>query len=59
MWFIVFPILPFAGLAYVLWHLWCVLPLAFTWKCAAVATCVAAFAALPLNFAHVTDSLPL
>lgn len=59
MWFIVFSILPFAGLAYVLWHLWCVLPLAFTWKCAAVATCVAAFAALPLNFAHVTDSLPL
>ena len=59
MWFIIFFILPFAGLAYVLWHVWCVLPLAFAWKCAALAACVLAFAALPLNFAHATDSMPL
>lgn len=59
MWFIVFFVLPFAGLAYTLWHVWCVLPFAFAWKCAVVAACVVAFSALFLNFSHAIDAMPM
>ena len=59
MWFILFFILPFAGLAYVLWHVWCVLPFTFAWKCAALAACVLAFSTLFLNFSHAIDTMPM
>lgn len=59
MWFILFFILPFAGLAYVLWHVWCVLPFTFAWKCAVLAACVLAFSTLFLNFSHAIDAMPM
>ena len=59
MWFILFFILPLVGLAYVLWHVWCMLPLGTGGKSAVVAVCVAAFSTLFLNFSHAIDRFPL
>lgn len=36
MWFVLFFVLPFVGLAYVLWHVWCLLPLSAGWRWAVV-----------------------
>lgn len=55
----VFFVLPFAGLAYVLWHIWCVLPLAFAWKCAVMAVCVLSFSAMFINFSHANANMPM
>lgn len=59
MWFVLFFILPFVGLAYVLWHVWCLLPLGTGGKNAVVAVCVLAFSTLFLNFSHAIDRFPM
>lgn len=59
MWMIMFLILPLAGLTYVLWHVWCILPFANTVKCTVLAVCILLFSATFLNFSHVTERIPL
>ena len=59
MWFVLFFVLPFVGLAYVLWHVWCLLPLGTGGKNAVVAVCVLAFSTLFLNFSHAIDRFPM
>ena len=59
MWFILFFILPLVGLAYVLWHVWCMLPWGTGGKSAVVAVCIVAFATLFLNFSHAIDRMPM
>lgn len=59
MWFVLFFILPFVGLSYVLWHVWCLLPLGTGGKSAVVAVCVLAFSTLFLNFSHAIDRFPM
>lgn len=59
MWFVLFFVLPFVGLAYVLWHVWCLLPLGTGGKSAVVAVCVLAFSTLFLNFSHAIDRFPM
>lgn len=59
MWFVLFFVLPFIGLAYVLWHVWCLLPLQTGWRCTVVGLCIAAFLTLFLNFSHAIDGFPL
>ena len=56
-----FLVLPLAGLSYVLWHVWCLLPLAVPAKWAVVGVCLMAFCTTLLNFSHAVDgmSLPL
>ncbi|MDO4163857.1 MAG: metallophosphoesterase [Bacteroides sp.] len=59
MWMFVFFILPFAGLAYALWHVWCMLPLSGAWKWTVIAVCVLCFLTLFLNFSRTIERMPL
>ena len=59
MWFVLFFVLPLVGLAYVLWHVWCLLPWSTGGKSAVVAVCVLAFSTLFLNFSHAIDRMPM
>lgn len=59
MWFVLFFVLPFVGLACVLWHVWCLLPLSAGWRWAVVSVGLAAFLTLFLNFSRAIDGLPL
>lgn len=59
MWMLIFFVLPFVGLAYVLWHVWCMLPWGVAGKSAVVAVCILAFATLFLNFSHAIDRFPM
>lgn len=51
--------LPFLGLAYVLWHVWCLLPLSAGWRWTVIGVCLAAFLTLFLNFSRAIDHMPL
>ena len=59
MWFLLFMILPFVGLAYVGWHIWVLLPLASIWKGLILTTGVACFFMLFLNFSGALEKMPL
>ena len=59
MWMIIFFVLPIAGLAYALWHIWCLLPFGGPARIAIMVVCALALLAFPLNFAKATDSMPL
>ena len=56
---ILFLAIPLAGLAYVGWHVWTLLPLAAVWKASAIALGVACFLLLFLDVTGRLDSLPL
>lgn len=56
---LLFLILPFSGLAYVLWHVWCVLPFSPLWKGVVVTLCALAFLTLFLNFSRTIDRMPM
>ncbi len=59
MWMIVFGCLPFVGLAYVLWHIWLLLPWTNGWKWCAVAFAMVSFLSIFLNFSRTIDKFPL
>ena len=59
MWMIVFFLLPFAALAYIGWHVWCLLPLCGVWKGVAIALMVASFLLMFGGIWRLTDRLPL
>ncbi len=59
MWMILFLGLPLAGITYLGWHLWMLLPLGGWWKAAIIALCVACVGALVLDFTGRLDTLPL
>ena len=59
MWMVLFLVLPILGLAYTLWHIWCILPFGGMWRGAVVAACILAFAALPVIFSRAIEDLPL
>lgn len=59
MWMLLFLLLPLGGLAYVIWHLWCLLPLAAGWKWAIAAFCTLSFLLLFVNLSRLLDRLPL
>lgn len=59
MWMMLFFVLPLAGLAYVLWHVWCLLPVAAVWRGVVLAVGVLAFLTLFLIFSRSIDRLPL
>lgn len=58
MW-IFFMLLPILALAYLAWHLWCLLPLAAVWKAVIIALGVGSFLLMFLSVARKFDSLPL
>lgn len=59
MWFFLFLVLPLAGLYYVSWHIYNLLPLPTLWRWCVVALCVASVLAAFLNFGRVLEKLPL
>jgi len=59
MWFLLFMILPFAGLAYVGWHIWVLLPFTGIWKGLILTAGAACFFTLFLNFSGALEKAPL
>ena len=58
-WFFIFFILPLLGFAYVVWHVWQILPLPPTWKYAAVTVMSLPVLCLFSHFLIGPDQLPL
>ena len=58
-WMIAFLLLPLAGMAYIGWHVWCLLPLGWIWKVLALALMAGSFLLLFLNMGRRFDNLPL
>lgn len=56
---IIFLVLPFAGLAYVLWHVWILLPLAALWRWIAAGVMVVLFLSMFLGFSGAIEKMPL
>ena len=56
---IVFMLLPLSALAYVGWHVWCLLPLATTWKVAVVVLMTVAFLLMFAGIMRATDRMPM
>ena len=56
---LLFLLLPFLALAYVGWHVWCLLPLAWGWKVLAVLLMIGAFMLLFASIFRATDRLPM
>ena len=59
MWAILFLLLPLAGIAYVGWHIWTLLPLHWGWKAMVVLLGAVCFSMLFLNFKGKLDTFPL
>lgn len=59
MWMLLFFVLPVAGLAYVLWHVWCLLPVAAVWRWVVVVAGALSFLSVLLVFTRVIDRLPM
>ncbi len=59
MWMLLFMALPLAGIAYVSWHVWTLLPLANLWKWLIIALGLACFLTLFLDLGGQLDRLPL
>lgn len=59
MWMIIFLLLPLAGLAYVGWHVWTLVPLSTAWRWTLIGVGVLSFSMIFLNFTRAIDHLPL
>ena len=59
MWMFLFMVLPFLALAYIGWHVWCLMPTAWGWKLAVVASMAGAFLLLFAGIWRTTDALPM
>lgn len=59
MWMIILFLLPLAAIAYVGWHVWCLLPLGWIWKLLLVAMMVAAVMLLFASVARYLDRWPM
>ena len=59
MWMLLLTLLPFVGLAYISWHLWCLLPIGWGWKLALTACLAGAFLLLFASIMRFTDRLPM
>ena len=59
MWMILFMLLPLLGIAYVAWHVWCLLPCAWGWKLAVVLLMVCSFLTMTFGMRGLYDSAPL
>jgi len=58
-WMFIFMVLPFLAMAYVGWHVWCLLPLAWGWRLAVVAVMVLTFLLLFAGIRRSTDAMPM
>ena len=59
MWILILMILPFAALAYVGWHMWCLLPCGWVLKLLLVGCMTGSLLLLPASIMRYTDRLPM
>ena len=59
MWILILMILPFAALAYVGWHMWCLLPWGWVLKLLLVGCMTGSLLLLPASIMRYTDRLPM
>ena len=59
MWMIIFLLLPLLGIAYIAWHVWCLLPCAWWWKVLAIALLAGSFLTMMFGMRGLYDSMPL
>ena len=59
MWMLVFTLLPLSALAYVSWHIWCLLPLGWIWKVLVILLMTGAFLLMFAGIFRSTDRLPM
>ena len=58
-WMILFMLLPLLAMAYIGWHIWCLLPLKWYFKTIVIVLMVASFLLLFAGFRRATDSMPM
>ena len=59
MWMLFFTFLPLTALAYIGWHVWCLLPLSWVWKVLILLLMTGAFLLLFAGFWRTTDRMPM
>ena len=59
MWMLVFTLLPLSALAYISWHVWCLLPLGWMWKILILALMTGAFLLMFAGIMRTTDRMPM
>ena len=59
MWMLTFTLLPLMAIAYISWHVWCLLPWGAVWKTVVIALLAGSFLLLFANFFRLTDRLPM
>ena len=56
---LLFTILPLVAISYISWHVWCLLPLAWTWKTLVILLLVSSFLLMFAGIWRSTDRMPL
>ena len=59
MWMLTFSLLPLAALAYIGWHVWCLLPIGWMWKVLILTLMTGAFLLLFAGIFRSTDRMPM
>ena len=59
MWMLIFTLLPLSALAYIGWHVWCLLPISWIWKVLILVLMTGAFLLLFAGFMRMTDRMPM
>ncbi len=59
MWMLLFMGLPLLALAYIGWHIWCLLPLSAVWKTVVIILMTGCFLLTFANFSRSTDGMPM
>ena len=59
LWMIAFTLLPLLAIAYIGWHVWCLLPLHLIWKLLVVALIAGSFLLMFAGIRRSTDSMPM
>ena len=58
-WMIAFLLLPLTAIAYIGWHVWCLLPLSWIWKSVAIALLAGSFLLMFAGIWRSTDRMPM
>ena len=59
MWMLAFTLLPFLAIAYISWHVWCLLPLSWIWKTLVIVLMAGSFLLMFAGIFRSTDRMPM
>ena len=59
MWMLAFTLLPMLAIAYISWHVWCILPLSWIWKTLAIVLMAGSFLLMFAGIFRSTDKMPM